>query len=276
MHLSLKYYKEMDVKSVINRLPSHERGCIHFSCCYMSFNGDNVEQGKSSSGRHYLQCSLQNDMPLMIEHSMSSQGENNTCWCLQTLMKKINKCKRHDGEGDSDHGVLISGKVPQEAGSMKTDGHMVHRFPYEASLTTRNPFMRWLSACNATNLGLMKNTGAACQQWGLSTIPKRISESPDVPCIEFDSAVLIPAGLFKTMSYQVIYSTQRVLYTTEMFRVIVSVHQHHKYMRKLNHNSQGTTFTQLLILHTNSYFHFLLLHFIYLITFATSYFAVSD
>lgn len=112
-------------------------------------------------------------------------------------MKKINKCKRHDGEGDSDHGVLISGKVPQEAGSMKTDGHMVHQFPYEASLTTRNPFMRWLSVCNATNLGLMKNTGATCQRWGLSTIPKRISESPDVSDIEFVSAVLIPTGLLK-------------------------------------------------------------------------------
>lgn len=93
-------------------------------------------------------------------------------------MKKTNKCKRHDGEGDSDYGVLISGKVPRETGSTKTDGHMVHRFPYEASLTTRNPFMRWLSACNATNLGLMKNTGAVCQRRGLSTVPKRISENP--------------------------------------------------------------------------------------------------
>lgn len=57
--------------------------------------------------------------------------------------------------------------------------------------------MRWLSECNATNLGLMRNTGAVCQQRGLSTIPKRISESTDVPFIEFDSTVFIPKGAFK-------------------------------------------------------------------------------
>lgn len=130
--------------------------------------------------------------------------------------KKRNKCRRHDGEGDSAHGVLISGKVPQEAGSMKTDGHMVQRFPYEPSLTTRNPFMRWLSACNATNLGLMKNTGAVCQQWELSAIPKRISESPDVPCVEFDSAVLSLQGLLKRCLIS-LYIVYRVLYTTEIF-----------------------------------------------------------
>lgn len=111
--------------------------------------------------------------------------------------KKKRGCRRRDGECDSDHRVLISGKVAQEAGSTKTDGHMVHRFPYEASHTTRNPFMRWLSECNATNLGLMKNTGAECQQRGLSSIPKRIFESPDVPCIEFDSTVFIPTGALK-------------------------------------------------------------------------------
>lgn len=81
--------------------------------------------------------------------------------------------------------------------------------------------MRWLSERNATNLGLMKNTGAECQQWGLSTIPKRIFESPDVPCIEFDSTVFILAEAFKKLSYQVIYSIQRVLYTTEISGVLV-------------------------------------------------------
>lgn len=105
--------------------------------------------------------------------------------------------RRQDGECDSDHRVSISRKVAQEAGNSKTQGHMVQRFPYEASHTTRNLFTRWLSGCNATNLGLMKNTGAECQQRGLSTIPKRIFESPDVPCIEFDSTLFIPAGLLK-------------------------------------------------------------------------------
>lgn len=125
-------------------------------------------------------------------------------------MEKKKKSRRQDGEGDSDHRVLISGKVAQEAGTTKTDGHMVHRFPYEASHTTRNPFMRWLSECNAPNLGLMKNTGAACQQWGLSTIPKRISESPDVPCIEFDSTVLSLQGLLKGLIW--LYIVYREFY----------------------------------------------------------------
>lgn len=84
--------------------------------------------------------------------------------------------------------MLISGKVSRETGNTKTDGHMVHRLPYEASLTTRNPFMRWLSACNATNLGLMRNTGAAWRRRRLPTITKRISENPDVLCIQSDSA----------------------------------------------------------------------------------------
>lgn len=84
--------------------------------------------------------------------------------------------------------MLISGKVSRETGNTKTDGHMVHRLPYDASLTTRNPFMRWLSACNATNLGLMRNTGAAWRRRRLPTITKRISENPDVLCIQSDSA----------------------------------------------------------------------------------------
>lgn len=60
--------------------------------------------------------------------------------------------------GDSDRGVLISGKVPLEAAGIKTDGHMVHRLPCEASLATTNPFKRRRSACNATNVGLMEIT----------------------------------------------------------------------------------------------------------------------
>lgn len=111
--------------------------------------------------------------------------------------KKGNKCRRQDGECDSDHRVLISGKVALEAGSTKTDGNAVHRFPYEASHTTRNPFMRWLSECNATNLGLMKNTGAERQRWRLSAISKRIFERPDVPPPN------LIAGGFKRTSYQV-------------------------------------------------------------------------
>lgn len=102
------------------------------------------------------------------------------------------KCGRQDAKCDSDHGVLISGKVAPEAGSTKTDGNMVHRFPYEASHTTRNLFMRWLSECNATNLGLMKNTGAEWQQRRLSAISKRIFERPDVVCNEFNSTAFVP------------------------------------------------------------------------------------
>lgn len=66
---------------------------------------------------------------------------------------------------------------------------MVHRLPYEDSLITRNPFMRWLFACTATNMGLMRNTGVAWQRQRLLTITKRISGNPDELCIESDAAV---------------------------------------------------------------------------------------
>lgn len=85
-------------------------------------------------------------------------------------------CRQEDGGYDSDHGVLISGNAVPEAGCKKTDGNMVRRFSREASHATRNPFMRWLSGCNATNLGLMKSTGAGHQRGGLLAIYKRISE----------------------------------------------------------------------------------------------------
>lgn len=59
-----------------------------------------------------------------------------------TDLNEIKECKRHDGEGDSDRRVLISGKTPLEAGRINADERMAHRLPCEASVTTRNPFWR--------------------------------------------------------------------------------------------------------------------------------------
>lgn len=95
-------------------------------------------------------------------------------------------CRQADSDDDSDHGVLISGNVVPEARCKKTDGNMVSRFSREASHATINPFMGWLSGCNATNLGLMKSTGADHQRGGLLAISKRIFRRPDVLCNEID------------------------------------------------------------------------------------------
>lgn len=126
-----------------------------------------------------------------VQHELigGRRGKKTLASSYKLRWKKINKCKRHDDEGDSENGVLISRKVSLETRRTKTDGHMVNRLPYEASLITRNPFMRWLFACNATNMGPMRNTGAAWRRRRLPTITKRISENPDVLCIESDSAV---------------------------------------------------------------------------------------
>lgn len=70
--------------------------------------------------------------------------------------------------------------------------------------------MRWFSECNATHLGVMSNTEDVCQRWGLSPVPKRIFESPDVPCHEFDSTLFTPTGAFKMATYQVMYHIQKV------------------------------------------------------------------
>lgn len=123
------------------------------------------------------------------------------------------KCRQEDGEYDSDHRVLISGNVAPEAGSTKTDGSMVSRFYCEPSHATRNPFTRWLSGCNATNLGLMKSAGADHQRGGLTAISKRISERGRCAArwIWFNWAQ--PTGDFKRTLYLITSSIHRALYT---------------------------------------------------------------
>lgn len=131
----------------------------------------------------------------MIGYSMSSLEEEeegvwggHTCQLIQTTMGKKN-AKDMRRRVTQRMGCWFLEKCFWRLDIQRQIGHMVHPLPYKASLITRNPFMRWLFACNATNMGLMRSTGAAWRRWRLPTITKWISENPDVLCIESDSAV---------------------------------------------------------------------------------------
>lgn len=87
-----------------------------------------------------------------------------------TDLNEIKECKRHDGEGDSDRRVLISGI----SGSWKDKRRWTHGTQTALRSFSHNK-KSILETCNATNMSLMKIKWAVWQQQGLSSISKRIS-----------------------------------------------------------------------------------------------------